>query len=197
MLRRFFLPLLLLLCGVIVARAEHDLYNPLAVGLRWDVDVEMTAPGGQKIQGTAVREITGTDKIEGYTYFIVTTSFTGIEKMKEFTMYRRKSAKGIYAISALDKTKQEYLEEALPLTVGATWKTVVFGQVIVSMVEANEAVKIGDKTYENCMKVRYQSSDGKLSGTYWQAPDVGNVQEETKVDGLVYKFTLKKYSGLK
>ena len=197
MMRRFFLPVLLFLCGVVVARAEQDLYNPLAVGLRWDVDVEMIAPGGQKYQGTAVREIVGTDKIEGLTYFLVTTSFAGIEKMKEFTMYRRKSAKGIYAISALDKTKQEYLEESLPLTVGASWKTVVFGQVMVSTVEANESVKIGDKTYANCMKISYQSADGKMSGTYWQAPDVGNVQEETKVDGSTYKFMLKKYSGLK
>ena len=197
MMRRFFLPLLLLLCGLVVARAEHDVYNPLAVGLRWDVDVEMTAPGGQKTQGTATREITGTDKIEGFTYFIVDTSFTGLEKMKNFTMYRRKAAKGIYAINALDKIKQEYLEEALPLSVGATWKTTIFGQIIVSTVEANESLKIGDKTYENCMKISYKSSDGKLSGTYWQAPDVGNVQEETNVGGLIFKFTLKKYSGLK
>jgi len=197
MMRRFFLPFLLLLCGVIVARAEQDLYNPLAVGLRWDVDVEMTTPGGQKVQGTAVREITGTDKVEGHTYFIVTTSFTGIEQMKEFTMYRRKSANGIYAFSALDKTKQEHLEEATPLSVGATWKTNVFGQLIVSTVEAKESLKIGDKTYDDCMKISYKSDNGKLSGTYWQAPDVGNVQEETKVDGLTYKFTLKKYSGLK
>jgi hypothetical protein len=182
---------------VIVARAEQDLYNPLAVGLRWDVDVEMTTPGGQKIQGAAVREITGTDKIEGYTYFIVTTSFTGIEKMKEFTMYRRKSSKGVFAISALDKTKQEHLEEALPLSVGASWKTIVSGQLIVSTVEAKESLKIGDKTYDNCMKISYQSADGKLAGTYWQAPDVGNVQEETKVDGQIFKFTLTKYSGLK
>jgi hypothetical protein len=196
-MRCLFLPFLLLLCGVIVAPAAQDIYNPLTLGLRWDVDVEMTTPGGQKYQGTAVREITGTDKIEGYTYFIISTSFTGIEKMKDFTMYRRKSAKGIFAISALDKTKQEHLEEALPLTVGASWKTIVFGQVIESTVEANESVKAGDKTYENCMKVSYKSIDGNMSGTYWQAPDVGNVLEETKVAGLVYKFTLKKYSGLK
>lgn len=197
MIRRFFLPFLFLFCGLVVAHAERDVYNPLAVGLHWDVDVEMTVPSGQKTQGTATREITGTDKFEGVTYFIVETSFTGLDKMKSFTMYRRKAAKGIYAIHALDKTKQEFLEEALPLTVGATWKTTVFGQVITSTVDANESVKIGDKTYENCMKISYKSDDGKLSGTYWQAPDVGNIQEETNVDGLVFKFTLKKYSGLK
>jgi hypothetical protein len=197
MMRRFLLPLLLAVCGVAAAHAEHDLYNPLAVGLRWDVDVEQITPGGQTLRGTAVREITGTDKINGYTYFIVTTSFTGLEKMKDFTMYRRKSAKGVYAISALDKDKQEHLEVALPLAVGQTWKTFVFGQSIESTVEATEAVKIGEKTYENCMKISYLSGDRKLSGTYWQAPDVGNVQEETRVGGSVFKFTLTKYSGLK
>ncbi len=125
------------------------------------------------------------------------TSFTGLPAMKDFTMYRRKSARGVFSIAALDKDKQEHLEAVLPLTVGQSWKTLVFGRTILSTVEARETVKIGEKTYEDCMKTSYLSGDGKLSGTYYQAPDVGNVQEETKSEGSVYKFTLKKFSGLK
>lgn len=117
--------------------------------------------------------------------------------MKNFTMYRRKSAQGVYAINAVDKTKQEHLEIALPLEVGNTWKTSLGLQIITSTVEAKEPLKIGDKTYEDCVKISYKSNDGTVSGIYWQAPDVGNVQEETKVRGTVYKFTLKKFSGLK
>ena len=197
MMRRFLLSLALALCGFTAARAEQDLYNPLAVGLRWDVDVEMTPVGGETMHGTAVREVTGTEKIGPYTYFVVTTTFTDLPKMKDFTMYRRKSARGIYAINALDKTRQEYLEAALPLTVGQAWKTTIGGQTFTSTVESKESVKIDDKTYENCVKVSYKSSNGNLSGAYYQAPDVGNVQETTTVGGKAFKFTLKKFSGLK
>ena len=186
-----------MLCSVAVVRAERDLYNPLAVGMRWDVDVEVTALDGKKTQGSVVREITGTQKVDLYTYFVVETSFTDLPKMRNFTIYRRKSTQGVYAISAIDKTKQENLESALPLEVGKSWKTSKGMMVVTSTVEAKEPVKIGDHTYADCMKISYKSSDGKLSGTYWQAPDVGNVQEETKVDGTVFKFTLKKFSGLK
>src|SRR5258708_6883355 len=121
MMHRFLLSLALALCGFTAARAEQDLYNPLAVGLRWDVDVEMKSVGGETVHGTAVREITGTEKIGLYTYFVVTTAFSDMPKLKNLTMYRRKSGRGIYAISALDKSRQEYLEAALPLTVGKTW----------------------------------------------------------------------------
>jgi hypothetical protein len=197
MMRRFLFSLVLMLCSVAAVRAERDLYNPLAVGMRWDVDVEVTKPGGQTVQGAVVREITGTQKVDLYTYFVVETSFTGLPDMKNFTMYRRKSTQGIYAINAIDKAKQEHMEIALPLEVGKSWKTSMGLLVITSTVEAKESLKIGDRTYEDCVKISYKSNDGKLSGTYWQAPDVGNVQEETKVDGAVFKFTLKKFSGLK
>jgi hypothetical protein len=196
-MRRFLLSLVLALCGVAAVRAEPDLYNPLAVGLRWEVDVELTPPGGQAVQGTAVREITGTININGANYFVVTTSFTDLPTMKEFTMYRRKTVRAIYAINSLDKEKQEFLETVLPLTVGQTWKTTVFGRTITSTVEGKEAVKIGDKTYEDCMKISYKSGDGKMTGTFYQAPDVGNVQETTYAGGTMLKFTLKKFSGLK
>lgn len=54
MMRRFLFSLLLVLGSVAVGRAERDLYNPLAVGLRWDVDVEVNKPGVPKVQGTVV-----------------------------------------------------------------------------------------------------------------------------------------------
>jgi len=197
MMRRILLSLALALCGVGTVRAEQDLYNPLAVGLRWEVDVEQTTPAGKTLKGTAVREITGTEKISLYTYFVVTTTFTGLPQMKEYTVFRRKSARGVYAIYSGDTEKREILEAALPLTVGQVWKTVIGVQVITSTVEGKESVAVGGKTYENCVKVSYKSNDGTVSGTYYQAPDVGNVTETQNRDGSTYKFTLKAYSGLK
>ncbi|MEP6670942.1 MAG: hypothetical protein ABJF10_17415 [Chthoniobacter sp.] len=197
MMPRFLLFLVLAMCAVVPARAQQDLFNPLAVGLRWDVDVEMQPKVGAATHGTAVREITGTEKVNNYTYFVVLTSFTGLPTMKDFTMYRRKSARGVYSFAAIDKDKLEHLEVVLPMTVGQSWKTLIFGRTILSTVEAKETVKIGDKTYENCMKTSYQADDKSMSGTYYQAPDVGNVQEETKSGDVVFKFTLKKFSGLK
>jgi len=195
-MRRFLLTLAFALCSVAV-HAEQDLYNPLAVGLKWDVDVELNTPGGKAVNGTAVREITGTEKIGHFNYFAVVTSFTGLPQVKDFTVYRRKSSRGIYSIYSGDPSKQEILEAALPLEVGQTWKTVVGMQMITSTVESKETVTAGGKTYENCIKVTYKSSDGQIKGTYYQAPDVGNVLETSSRSGATYKFTLKAYSGLK
>ena len=170
MLRRFLLSLALALCGFTAARAEQDIYNPLAVGLRWDVDVEIISVGGEPEHGTAVREITGTERSGPYSYFVVTTTFIDLPKMKNYTMYRRKSTRGIYAFSSLDKNKQEILEAAFPLTVGKSWKTFIGGQTITSTVEGKEDVKIGDKTYENCIKVSYRSSLGSMRGHITRLP---------------------------
>ena len=197
MMRRFLLSLALVLGGLAAARAEQDLYNPLAVGLHWDVDVEVTTPGGKTVQGTATREITGTQKISLYTYFVVETKFTGLPQMKDYTVYRRKSAHGVYSIYQGDPEKREILEAALPMTVGQAWKTVVANEVITSTVEGKESVVAGGKTYENCVKVTYKSSDGQLTGTFYQAPDVGNVLETQNRGGAPFKFTLKAFSGLK
>lgn len=197
LMRRFLLIFALALCPAVAVHAEQDLYNPLAVGLKWDVDVELNTPGGKAVQGTAVREITGTEKIGHFNYFVVLTSFTGLPQVKDFTVFRRKSARGIYSIYSGDPTKQEILEAALPLDVGQSWKTVIGMQLITSTVESKETVTAGGKTYENCIKVTYKSSDGQIKGTYYQAPDVGNVLETSTRSGATYKFTLKAFSGLK
>jgi hypothetical protein len=80
--------------------------------------------------------------------------------------------------------------------VGQTWKTTIGGQTLISTVESKELVKIGDRTYEDCVKIGYNMVGG-VTGTFYQAPDVGNVQETTLAGGNVYKFTLRKFSGLK
>jgi hypothetical protein len=198
MTRRFFLLLLTLaLCAGPTARAvEQDLYNPLAVGLRWDVDVEVTPPGGNVIHGKAVREITGTQKINGLYYFVVNTTFENVPKIKDFTTYRRKTARGVFAINAADPEKRECLESVLPLTVGQSWKTIVGMMPITSTVEGKESVTVGGRTYDNCIKVSTKTGVGPNS-VYYQAPDVGNVLETTTIDGIAFKFSLSKYSGLK
>jgi hypothetical protein len=177
--------------------AEQDLYNPLSVGLRWDVDVEIMPPGGIPVHGTATREITSTTKIDHYIYFIVRTTFADLPNMKEMTMYRRKSARGIFAIQSLDKDRQEHLEAPLPLDVGQSWQTTIGNMVLISTVESKEAVTVGDKTYKDCIKISSKSGDGKFTSVYFQAPDVGNVLETTKVGDTTYKFSLRKFSGLK
>ena len=197
MMRRFLLSLVLAMGVVVTARAEQDLYNPLAVGLRWDVDVDVKTLNGETLHGTAVREITGTERVNNHLYFIVLTTFSGLPDMKDTTMYRRKTARAVFAFSSLDPSKQEYLEAVLPLEVGQTWKTTVAGQPMTTTVEGKEAVTVGDKTYPDCMKISYKASSGMVSGMYYQAPDVGNILETTTVAGSVYTFTLKKFSGLK
>ena len=43
-----------------LSRAAEDIYNPLKVGLRWELAVVLTTPAGRVLHGTMTREITGT-----------------------------------------------------------------------------------------------------------------------------------------
>lgn len=198
MMRPFLLSLLFaLVTATGVHAVEQDIYNPLAVGLKWEVDVEMKWPGGKEAHGTAVREIVGTVTVNENTYFVVNTSFQNLPKLKDFTYYRRKAARGIFAVDPLDKTKTEYLESILPLTLGQQWRTEMQGALIFNKVEAIESLKLGDKTYDKCIKVSYSGARGVMAGVYYQAPDVGNVLEKTTIEGAAVTFTLKNFSGLK
>jgi hypothetical protein len=195
-MRRTFLFLFLALGAATAFGADQDLYNPLEVGLRWEVDVEVTPLGGTPSKGTALREVTATQTVNGRIYFVVLTTFKNLPRMHDYTMYRRKTPHGIYAFSSLDKDKHEFLETPIPLTVGQSWKTIIFDSVVESTAESNESVTVDGKTYDNCIKITFKSDRG-ATGTFYQAPDVGNVLETTTADRLTYKFTLKSFSGLK
>lgn len=186
--------LCLLSLSLLPARADDDTYNPIAVGLRWLADVTMTTPDGRTVQGKAIREITGTEVINGKTYFTSVSKVDGIPLFKPFTTYRRKTAEGVFAISASDPKKLEYLETALPLAVGKTWEVSSDKGRMFFTVEAQEAVTVGKVKYEKCFKLAYRAEGTPFSGHFHLAPNVGNVTETMKVGAATLIFTNQSFT---
>ncbi len=183
---------LFLACWAAAAAAQEAAdYNPLAVGLRWTAAVTMTKPDGSTVQGTATREITGTEVIGGKTYFVSETSVSGIPGMGAFTTYRRKAADGIFSIDGSDASRTERLETALPLAVGKKWEAPsAAGGKVFFEVEAQEAATAGKRKFEKCFKITWRSEDGAMSGQFHLAPNAGNVLETTKSAGTTLQFVI-------
>lgn len=181
-----------LACLAAAAPAQEADYNPIAKGLKWTAAVTMTKPDGSTVQGTATREITGTEVIRGKTYFVSETSVSGIPGMAAFTTYRRKAADGIYIINGGDAAKAEQLETALPLAVGKSWETPSStGGKVRFTVAALETVKAGPRRFEKCFKINWRSDDGALTGHFHLAPNVGNVLETTKAGEARLEFVIE------
>lgn len=183
-------------CACIASlHAYDDIYNPLSVGLRWEANIHLKTPDGRTIQGTSIREITGTEIIGGKTYFKSVTRFNNIPGMTQFTTYRRKAEDGIYAINGFDLKKREYFETGLPLAVGKTWTaTATDNEKTTFTVESQETITIGESKYEKCFKVVYRSDGQSPSGHFYLAPNVGNVAETLKQGGATFQFTLKSFN---
>jgi hypothetical protein len=189
-----------ILCTVVLwfasARAD-DVYHPLAVGLRWNVDVIMTTPDGKSVESKGTREITGTEVIDGKSYFTTVTRFDGIPLLKPFTSYRRRTAEGILSISASDPEKLEYLECPLPVQIGKTWEIRSNQGKMFNKIEEAEPIVVGNVRYDKCFKVSYRTDNYPYSGYYYLAPNIGNAKEFMKLGEATFVFTLRTLVGPK
>ncbi len=75
---------------LIVSDAAGDDYVPLALGQRRVAAVEMIAADGTTTRGRIVREVVGTEDIDGRTYFKEVATVTSVPFLNDFTTYRRK-----------------------------------------------------------------------------------------------------------
>jgi hypothetical protein len=174
----------------VAPRADDD-YNPLTIGLRWEASVEWVGPDGTIARGRLVREIVGTERISGQVYFKSVTRHVGLRGLTDFTMYRRKAADGIYAIDAADPQKREYLETALPLTIGRKWTMARYGTRITHTVEAMETLSVAGRKFERCLKVTSRWEGTPAKGYFYLAPGVGNVLEVIDLGESRLKYTLE------
>jgi hypothetical protein len=143
------------------------------------------------MQGTGIREITGTKEVGGKTYVVMKTTIEGIPGFGTFITYRRQQADGIYFISESDPKKQEFLEMPLPPTVGKSWEVRVAAGKFLHRIEAVEAATVGETTHEKCLKVSYRSDTMDFSSYYHAAPGIGNVMETMSLGGGKIVFTHK------
>jgi hypothetical protein len=195
-MKKPFALLLICLFSVALTKSDEDVYNPLGVGMRWEASLDITAPDGRVLHGTAIHEITGTKVISGKTYFVSMMKVEGIPGPPEMTAYRRKTASGVFMIEGKAIGKGEQLETALPLTVGKTWtRTTSEDEKIVYTVEKKGTISVDDQRYENSVKVAYTVEGKTRSGYFWLAPNIGNVEEQFQIGGVTFHFKTKSFKA--
>ncbi len=180
------------LATLLAARPDDDLYEPLAVGLRWEFSVEITSPSGEVRNGSAVREIIGTRTIGERSYFVSVTRYGDLPGFAPLVTYLRKAADGIYALD--DAEGAEYRETALPLTVGQRWTVGTVGRGHFH-VEKAESIVVAGQSYENCLKVVFQSERGTSRGAYYLAAGIGIVLDTAEHLGTRFRFALLSFRG--
>lgn len=174
--------------------ASDDRYVPMADGTTWTMNLQMTAPDGNVLKGTARRVISKPIERDGKLYMHSTTSIhpDGFPS-QSFTKLARKDAAGFHSICIFMPEAKEELEMPLPLKVGMTWQT-QFPTPTKHTVVAKETVTLEGKTYKDCFKVHMEAKDGSSTEDYWEAPDIGTIKSEFTQNGIKFKLTLQEYT---
>lgn len=174
------------------ATSEQD-YLPLREGDEWTMDVTIVAPNGQKFTATGRRRVGEQIERDGKTYHQVRTWIEDGPFPFDQVKLMRKAATGVYSLDPQWKGQKEQLEIVLPLKVGQTWKRVNGPQNLNERVVALESVTVGEKIFENCYRVRSESSDGQFTEDYWEAPILGSIKSDITSFGSRIRLTLREF----
>lgn len=195
--RLFTFALCLLLAAVpACARPGGKDYFPLAKRARWEYAGRLFTPKGQ-FDIPAVIHIDGETIIRGKRYFkyVIESDFSSMTKSPRRTeevRYYRKAEDGIYFLPAKDIDGSERLEMPLPVPVGVSWLSGA------SEVRAERAgtLKVGEREYEDCLKLTYTGTGSMNRVEYYLAPGVGMVKSvylDVIGPGSSLELTLRKY----
>jgi hypothetical protein len=169
-----------------------DYFNS-RTGDEWTLDAVISLPDGKVLNATAHRKIEELVTKDGTTYFRARTWMEGLPNRSESTRLFRKDAKGAYSVSEADKDAKEIVEMQFPLKPGKKWKLDDKGQLSTAIVVGIETLTIAGKTYENCVHLRVEASDGKIEDS-WEAPKIGTIKDNTVLpNGVKFALTLKEY----
>ena len=156
-------------------KKEPD-YYPLSEGMRWEYDCSFMNSLGITQQGKRISRIDGKESINDKTYWKGITVWSGLHGFEPQCEYYRKNENGIYSISGTHKNQPEVLLMPLPLVIGKRWTTVVGDVSMDWVVESTETVELMNKKFERCYKISYKQNKTPNSGTYWLAPNIGEVK---------------------
>jgi len=189
---------LCLLLGVApaCARAGGKNYFPLAAGAQWDYAGRLNSPQGQ-FDVPATIHIDGETIIRGKRYFkyVIESDLSSMTKAPRRTQevrYYRKAEDGIYFLPAKDIDGSERLEMPLPVPVGVSWLS---GASEVRAERAG-ALKVGEREYEDCLKLTYTGTGSMNRVQYYLAPGIGMVKGvylDVIGPGSSLELTLRKY----
>jgi hypothetical protein len=178
------------------ARSGSKDYFPLADGAKWEYAGRLYSPKGQ-FDIPAVIHIDGETIIRGKRYFkyVIESDFSSMTKAPRRTeevRYYRKAEDGIYFLPAKDIDGSERLEMPLPVPVSVSWLSGA------SEVRAERAgtLKLGEREYEDCLKLTYTGTGSMNRVEYYLAPGVGMVKSvylDVIGPGSSLELTLRKY----
>jgi hypothetical protein len=106
--------------------------------------------------------------------------------------YYRVDRGGIFILSGKDDDGPELLELPIPLRGGLKWSS---GTTEARAARAGK-IRLGRRTYSDCLKVTYMTSDGVRSTEYYLAPGVGVIKavyRDSTKPASVMEMTLEAY----
>lgn len=180
------------------SQANGKNYFPLADGATWEyAGHASSSAGGRQVNIRATAKVHGETLIRGKRYFkhVLTSDFSSVVevgKVVEFVRYYRVAHDGIYFLLGNDPDKPELLEMPLPIPIGTKWLS---GATEVQAERAG-TVNIGERKYNDCLKLTFKQSDGLRTTENYLAPDVGIIKmmyvNNTEPKSTV-ELTLEKY----
>ena len=176
------------------ARADEGDYFPLASGMEWIMDLQVTSPKGDKTNGVLHRKIGEAVEHNGKTYFRSHTWLEGGRPFPiDYTKLVRRDDAGFYSIDERDPKRVEKQGGQLPLEVGKKWENKVDGAVLQTVVLAKEDVKWGTNVYKNCFRIRIASAGEEYVEEFLEAPGVGSLKSEIKRADGEWVMTLREF----
>ncbi len=184
------------LCFIACSRSNEEGYFPHPRdGSRWEYKLEYMAPLLGVRSGKMLVRVDGTEPIGDHTYFKYVSVLSGIPGAEPEVWFYRRSPDGILRIDGKHRDGPEYLETPFPLEVGNTWAVNGPERQAEYRVEAIETLELFDKTYDECLKISYTSTEGldHFQGTLYLAKGIGLVKETASGVGVTFEVTLEKY----
>lgn len=159
------------------AQGDGKNYFPLANGARWEYAGRFSSAAGKEYAVRLTMRVDGETIINGKRYFKLVTSsdlsgLLGSGRQLEDVRYYRFAEDGIYVRPGNDPDKPDLVEIPLPIPTGIKWLS---GATEVQAERAG-TMKIGGRSYGDCLKVTFRLADGVRTTTNYYAPGIGIVK---------------------
>ena len=153
-------------------------YFPMKIGNKWDYNFKITMNGNTQ-NSTMSYNILSKGPVGTSEYYKFESTFGWMpEGSNKSADYYRESEAGIVIKTPDEKKNDELVVVPAPLEVGKTWEAAYPNGKKKYTVSKFESLAIGDKTYNDCVKIDYEQTGvaGNDAGYYYFAKDVGLVK---------------------
>lgn len=170
-------------------------YFPLAVGSQWNYRGRFSSEGSKPVDLQGVARVSSKALIRGKKYYKyeITSNFSQVSRTHRLfkdVRYYRIDRDGIFILSGKDDEGPELLELPIPLRGGLKWSS----GTAEARAERAGTVRLGGRSYYDCLKVSFKAADGARRTEYYLAPGVGVIKAvytDSTEPASVLELTLK------